>query len=124
MYSKPTGAMLRLVALAVVVVFAGATFTCAAGEALASRHHHGHHHDRDAGNCCSSLKSLVPAGQQIVLNPNRTSWSAFTVIALLPVSSAITSTTGVILDHGPPGLSPPEFLLVGSRSPRSPPVLA
>lgn len=139
MLIKPKGAVLRLAALALVVMFAGATFNCAAGEALESGHEHGappanHHghsdadhgdqHDSDSGNCCSSLKSPVPSLQQPILKPNHTAWSALAIIALLPVSSAVMPAAGALFDHGPPGVSPPEFLLVSSLSPRSPPVLA
>lgn len=128
----------RLAALASMVMFVAATFTCTAGAALESGHEHdhdsapGHHHgqsdtdhgdqhDGDSGNCCATLKSPVPSAPQQAFKPHQASWSVLTVIALLPVSSALTPPTGVLFDHGPPGQSPPEFLFIGSRFSRGPP---
>jgi hypothetical protein len=138
MLIKPKDAVLRSAALAVVVVFAGATFKCAAEEALASGHqheaqtanHHGHsdadhgdQHDNDSGNCCSSLKTPVPSSQQFVPKLNASSASFLVLAALLTDPPVVAPAGTSTLDHGPPGGSPPVFLSVSSLSPRSPPAL-
>ena len=138
---KPLRLPMRASAAMVALLFTLATFKCALDEALElpNGHEHGqpsashqshpdsdsdHHRDTDSPDCCSSLKSVVPTVSKVELKPLQVATFLIAVVAELPLSTAIPSPTGSICDHGPPGLSPPEFLLVSSFSPRSPPRLA
>lgn len=136
---KPLRLPVRASAAVVALLFTLATFKCALGEALellndheqpsASHQSHSdsdsdHHRDTDSSDCCSSLKSVVPTVSKVELKPLQVATFLIAVVAELPFLTAIPSPTGSVRDYGPPGLSPPEFLLVSSFSPRSPPRLA
>jgi hypothetical protein len=118
------------------VLFFAANFACAAEQMLERDHeqavpacdHRGdtdsHHDDGGQADCCTSLKSVVPCTQTTVQMP-AAGWTFQWAVAVLAADSdVIVPRSRVTYDHGPPGLSPPEFLLVSSLSPRSPPVLA
>jgi hypothetical protein len=138
---KPLRLSVRMSVALVVFAFTLATFKCALGNALEgpNEHEHGqasashqsqpgsdsdHHGDTDSPDCCSSLKSVAPTVSRVELKPLQVTTFLIPVVAEWPLSTVIPSPTGSIHDHGPPGLSPPEFLLVSSFSPRSPPRLA
>lgn len=120
----------------VALLFFAATFACAAEQMLEHGHaqavpasHHtsdadSHHDDGGKADCCASLKSIVPFTQPIVHIP-AAGWEFQVVVVILATDSAVIAPrAGLTYDHGPPGASLPEFLLVSSLSPRSPPVLA
>lgn len=120
----------------VALLFLAANFACAAEQMFEGHHEDGtpashhtgdadsHHDDSGKSDCCASLKSVVPATQTTVhlLQPGL---SLQVVVAILSTDAvAVAPRAGLTYDHGPPGASPPEFLLVSSLSPRSPPALA
>ena len=132
--------LVRVVAAMTLLFFTGAAFQCALGDMLESQHHdgqsaapthhrdsdsdseHGHQHE-DSSSCCTNLKTPIPSAQQTTLKPQPSAVDL--ILALLPAVSQITEPAPASsLDHGPPGTSRPEFLLVSSVAPRSPPFLA
>jgi hypothetical protein len=127
----------RVLALGLAVAFGLASSACIAESALASvhlgsktehRHHseaeHGHPHGDDSPDCCASLKSVVPSAPHANLLPDQHAGDSVVVVAEIPLSVNVAITAGFVYDHGPPGESPPPFLLVCSVTPRSPPVSA
>lgn len=127
--------VLRIMSATVALLFFAANFACAAEQilersheqAVPASHHTGdadsHHDDGGKADCCASLKSIVPSTQTTVQMP-AAGWALQVAVAILAMDSAVTvPRAGLTYDHGPPGISPPEFLLVSSLSPRSPPSL-
>jgi hypothetical protein len=127
--------VLRMMSSTVALLFFAANFACAAeqilegdhNQAVPASHHHGdadsHHDDGGEADCCTSLKSDVPSTQPAVHIP-ASGWAFQLVVAIFATDSSVVAPhAGLTCDHGPPGTSRPEFLLVSSLSPRSPPVL-
>lgn len=81
----------------------------------------GHDHG-DAASCCSSMTGIMPAAQQTPTHPNPLSWLVTFVWALTADSALVVSQVDSVYDHGPPGITPPDFLSVSSLSPRAPPL--
>ena len=128
--------VLRIMSATAALLFFAANFACIAEQmlergheqAVPASHHTGeagsHHHDGGKADCCASLKTIVPSTQTTVQMP-AADWAFQVVLGILATDSAvIVPRTGLTHDHGPPGISPPEFLLVSSLAPRSPPILA
>ena len=128
--------VLRIMSATIALLFFAANFACAAEQMLERGHeqtepasHHtgdadSHHDDCGKADCCASLKSIVPSTQTTVQIP-AAGWAFQVVVAILAADSAVTvPRAGLTYDHGPPGITLPEFLLVSSLSPRSPPCLA
>ena len=128
--------VLRIMSATIALLFFAANFACAAEQMLERGHeqaepasHHtgdadSHHDDCGKADCCASLKSIVPSTQTTVQIP-AAGWAFQVVVAIRTIDSAVIAPrAGLTYDHGPPGITPPEFLLVSSLSPRSPPCLA
>lgn len=127
----------RALTLGLAAVFAIASAACLLETALAcghdesqvAHHHpadadHGNHHGKDSPNCCTSLQSIVLPALQSNFTPDQHKGDSVVTTTVIPPSVTIPVAAGLVYDHGPPGESPPAFLLVYSVSPRSPPLSA
>ncbi len=133
-----------LLSLFIVSLFAYANLLCVAGGAafdvcahrdadsdcadVETTHHNEApaHPSKDCSkDLCFCITMNTASTQPTITQPNHTSSRRVVDFATLyfpDVMPALTEATAY--EHAPPGLSPPEFLLISSLSPRSPPVLA
>lgn len=89
-------------------------------ESPGESHSHG-----DTGSCCCSFKAITSAPSPSVSLSKSADLSTTNLVAtLVPATLPPLPPTGLMYDHGPPGLAPPPFLSVQSVSPRSPPARA